>query len=140
MGRKILAVLVGMIAGFAVIGLVEGLSNTLFPVPAGVDTTDMEALKRHVMTLPASAMLLVLAAHALGALAAGYACARIARAHWPTGSWIVGGLLLCAGVANLLLLPHPAWFAVADVLLYLPLAHLGGRLGAPKAGAAPAIA
>jgi hypothetical protein len=41
----------------------------------------------------------------------------------------VGGLFLLGGIANVFLLPAPAWFCAVDLLLaYLPAAWLGQSL------------
>ena len=135
MRKRILSLAVGLLAGFAVTGLVEGLSSLLYPLPPGFDMHDMEAFRHHVAGLPVGAFLIVLAAHALGAFAGGLACARVAPAPWRAGPVIIGALLMAAGIVNLLTIPHPAWFAAADLVAYLPMAIFGGRLG--RRGAAP---
>jgi hypothetical protein len=129
MRKRILAVVLGLLAGFAVTGLVEALSSVLYPLPPGFDMNDMEAFRRHVEGLPIGAFLIVLVAHELGAFAGGFACARLAGVPWPVGPIVVGTLLMAAGVVNLLTIPHPAWFVVVDLLAYLPMAILGGQLG-----------
>lgn len=140
MGKRIFAAVVGLIAGFAVTGMIEATSGILYPLPPGFDMKDMEAFRAHVEGLPMGAFLLVLLAHALGSFIAGFACARVAGAPWPGGSVMMGGLLLAAGVVNLMAIPHPAWFAVADVLVYLPMAILGGRVGTrPPAPLGPPV-
>jgi hypothetical protein len=38
---------------------------------------------------------------------------------------IVGIVLLLSGLFNLLYLPHPLWFVVLNLILYVPAAYLG---------------
>jgi hypothetical protein len=40
----------------------------------------------------------------------------------------VGVLVILAAVANMLMIPHPVWFWVVALLLFLPAAYLGGLL------------
>jgi hypothetical protein len=50
-------------------------------------------------------------------------------------------LWLCGGVAMLMMLPAPPWFAVADVVLYIPAALVGVKLGgAATAQRTPTVA
>ena len=37
-------------------------------------------------------------------------------------------LLTCAGIANNLMVPPPAWFWIPSLLVLLPAAYVGGRL------------
>ena len=126
--RNILAVIAGLVITFIVIMLVEGASAMLYPPPPGIDMSDMEALKAHVMGLPMGAFLLVIAAHVLGLLAGGYVTARIATSRHRLLAMIMGIIMLAAGIMNLMSVPHPDWFWV-ELLLYLPAAWLGARLG-----------
>ena len=41
---------------------------------------------------------------------------------------IIGLLFMVAGIANLMSLEHPLWFACVDVPIYMALALLAGRL------------
>ncbi|QDU94435.1 hypothetical protein [Lignipirellula cremea] len=129
--RKILAVVLGIIAGSAFNMAIVTLSHVAFPLPKGVDPNDMEAFQAHVAAhgLPLGALLMVLLAHAGGSLASGFVCGLVAGRPWYAAAVGLGILWLCGGVAMLLVLPAPLWFAVADVVLYVPAALLGVFLG-----------
>ena len=43
---------------------------------------------------------------------------------------VLGVLFLAGGIVNMLLLPHPVWFWVLGVAVFLPSAYLGAKLGA----------
>jgi hypothetical protein len=46
-------------------------------------------------------------------------------------AYVVGGLFLLGGIANVAMLPAPIWFSAVDlVLAYLPAAWLGQTLAA----------
>ncbi|MEW4489677.1 hypothetical protein AB1L42_16465 [Thalassoglobus sp. JC818] len=125
MGRKIVGVLGGLIVGFAWNMALVILSSYLFPPPAGVDLNDAEAFAAYVETLPMTAFLIVLVAHAGGAFVGGYICEMIVGQNWLAGPICIGTLTLLGGVTNLMMISHPVWFAIADLILYLPAAIFG---------------
>jgi hypothetical protein len=43
----------------------------------------------------------------------------------------VGGVQLFFGLVNLVMIPHPMWFAIASVIVFLPAAYFGGKLEIP---------
>ncbi|MCI0691234.1 hypothetical protein L0337_04405 [candidate division KSB1 bacterium] len=133
MGRKILAVVGGIVVGGIVVFVVEWISSLIYPLPAGLDMADKEAMKAYVAALPIGALLFVLLAYVLGGLTGGWLAAKIARDSQIRLSLIVGGVLLLFGIINLVTIPHPLWFAVLSVLVFLPAAYLGGKLGAKLA-------
>lgn len=124
--RKAIAVMVGVIVGIVVVTLVEGISSKLYPPPADLVASDIDALRQHISTLPRAAFFIVLAAHAIGTLAAGFVCAAVSKNQLWWGPIFVGAILLAGGIANLVMIPHPIWFAIVDVAVYLPAAYLGG--------------
>ncbi len=129
MGRRIVGIVAGLIVGFVGILLVEAVSMAFYPAPADLNLSDREAMRRHLESLPVGAFVWVLAAHAVGCCAGAATCAVIVRRPWRVGSLIIGGLFLVAGIANLVMIPHPIWFALADAILYLPFSRLGGWIG-----------
>src|SRR5262245_44461379 len=134
--RKILAVLLGLLAGGAFNMALVTLSHVMYPLPDGIDPNDFEAFRAHVQAngLPTGAMLMVLVAHAGGSFVSGFVCGLIAKRSWYLAAAILGILWTCGGVAMLMMLPAPTWFAVADVLLYVPGALLGVTLGGALTG------
>lgn len=142
MKRKILAVLLGGIAGSIVNMALVFVSQAVYPLPDGIDANDFEALKAYVKAngLPTGALVIVLAAHSGGSFVSGLVCGWIARS-WYLGGMILGILWTCGGVAMLLMLPAPTWFAVADVVLYVPAALAGVAFGSALSGqSSPSVA
>lgn len=131
MGRKILAVVAGVILAGIVVFAVQAIGHRVYPPPEGLDTKNIEAMKAYVATLPMGALLFVLVAYVLGSFAGGWLAAKIARTTQMHVPLTVGGVQLFFGIVNLLMIPHPAWFAVASVLVFLPSAYFGGKLGKP---------
>ena len=111
-------------------------SHAVYPLPEGLDPNDFDAFRAHVEAngMPTGAMIMVLLAHAGGRFVSGFVCGLIAMRSWYVAAIGLGILWSCGGIALLLLLPGPIWFAVADVVLYVPAALLGVRLGGALTG------
>ena len=82
--------------------------------------------------LPKQPLLLVLfiVSHALGTFFGALIAVRVAREAHIVPASIVGSLMLLGGIANVLMIPHPAWFNAIDLLLYIPAALFAWRLAA----------
>jgi hypothetical protein len=132
--RSALAVVTGAAVSIALIAAVEATSNLLYPLPAGLDVSNREAMSSYVATLPVGAFLLVLTAYAVGGLGGGYLAARLAPAAPVKHAAVIASLLLAASVMNLMAIPHPGWFWAANLVVALGLPLLGGRLrfGPPR--------
>jgi hypothetical protein len=128
--RAIMGVIAGVVIGTIVILVIEILGHHLYPFPPGLDPKDHQALAKFMMTAPIGAWLLVLFAYAAGSFVAGASGTWIGRKSWH--GWACGGILMSLGLINLLLMPHPVWFWVASLALYLPAAWAGARLARPK--------
>jgi hypothetical protein len=127
MGKKILAVVLGVIVGCIVIFLVEAIGHRVHPPPADLDYRNAEQMKAYIDTMPSSAFLFVLGAYALGSCAGGWVAAKIGKAM--ALALIVGAILEVFGVMNVVMIPsQPLWFIAASLALYLPCSWLGGRL------------
>ena len=129
--RKILAVLIGVVAGSVFNMAIVTLSHAVYPLSEGMDPNDFDAFRAHVAAngMPTGALLMVLVAHAGGSFVSGLLCGLIAKRPWYVAAVALGLLWMCGGIAMLMMLPSPIWFAVADVILYVPAALLGVRLG-----------
>jgi hypothetical protein len=136
MTRKILAVVLGIVAGGAFNMARVMASHAVYPLPEGIDPNDFEALKAHVTVhgMPTGALIMVLIAHAGGSFVSGFVCGLIARRCWYAAALGMGILWMCGGIYMLMMLPSPTWFAVADVVLYIPAALLGVWLGGTLTG------
>ena len=126
--RRFAGILIGLVVGFVAIALLQMVSSKIFPAPAGIDFEDTEQLRSWIQGLPITALILVLVTHALGAFLAAAVCQLIVGDRWVVGWMISGFVVLLAGITNLMAIPHPMWFAVADVAAYLPAAWMGGAM------------
>jgi hypothetical protein len=126
--RNIISVAAGIITASVLIAVVEIVSHKIYPPPAGIDFNNKEAIKEMMLSIPKGAMLLVIAAHAAGAFGGGFTAAMIAEHRKMMYAALTGGIVMIMGIANLLMVPHPVWFAVADLLVFIPGAWLGALL------------
>jgi hypothetical protein len=126
--RNVLAVVASLVAGVCVIMLVESVKLMLYPPPPGIDFDDPEQLAEMMRNMPIGALLMVELAYALGSLTAGLVVGKVSATRQIELALGVGGLLTLAGVATLVLAPHPIWFAIVSTLTYVPLAWLGAKL------------
>ncbi|MBB4804894.1 uncharacterized protein YacL [Chryseobacterium defluvii] len=117
--RKILSVVAGIIAGSVIVGLVEWLGHYLYPLPAGMKSNDMEAMKEYIPNAPFMALFFVIIAYALGALAAGFVSTKIARDGKNIYAIICGIIFVIITIINLAMLPTPAWFWVLGILVWV---------------------
>jgi len=136
--RYVVALVLGFIAGFVMVFAGTALSSLLFPLPEGFDLKDQKAFAGHISSLPFTAFLLTLAAHASGPFVAGLVCSAIVRRFWLPGQIGLGFAFLAGGVMTLFEFPHPLWFAVADLLLYLPAVLAGAATGSMLTARPPA--
>jgi hypothetical protein len=132
MGRKILAVIVALIASFAVISIVEMLNSMVVTPPAQEVMLDTEKMRQFMTTLPTTAFVVVLVGYILGAFAGGFVVTKIS--HQVTSGTglplLIGGLLTLGGLYLFFVsLPgQPIWFVAASLLCFIPMALLGHRL------------
>ncbi|MFN6379563.1 MAG: hypothetical protein ACK4WD_09820 [Flavobacteriales bacterium] len=124
--KKIFAVILGLVIGSVFITLVEKVNSTMYPLPEGMDATDIEAFKAFVAGLPDQAFILIFIGHICGALVGGLVSWLIVK-NTIIPSMIVGALFTVAGLFNLFMIHHP-WWMWTEVALYMPAAYLGTRL------------
>jgi hypothetical protein len=126
--RNILAVIAGWLGGSIVnMGLIQ-LGHKIIPIE-GIDPGNMEALKAVMPSLDMEYFIFPFLAHALGTLAGAFIAGLVAANRNMLFALIIGGLFLIGGIVVNFMLPGPAWFAMADILIaYIPMAWLGGKL------------
>ncbi len=129
--RNVLAVAAGVIVGSLVNGGLITISGSVIPPPAGADVTSLEGLKRSIHLFEPRHFLFPFLAHALGTLVGATVTAAFAASRKTVLAFMIGVVFLIGGVTNVLMLPAPLWFNIVDLVgAYLPMAWLGGRLGA----------
>ena len=128
MGKQILAVIVGLVAGGLVIYGIESINMVRFPWPENLSMEDEEAFAEYVASLPIDALITVIIAHAVGSFVAGFVCGKIALSKQLMLGIVCGVILMAGGIMNIVMIPHPLWFSVADLLMFIPFAWLGAKV------------
>ena len=131
--KNILAVVSGLILGSVVNMAIIMVSGSLIPPPQGADVTAMEGLKASMHLFEPKHFIMPFLAHALGTLVGAYVTARIAASLNMQLAIVIGVVFLAGGIANVMMLPSPAWFAALDLSgAYVPVAYLAGKLAVKK--------
>lgn len=127
--RNILAVVTGILIGSAVNMGIITISGSLVPPPAGIDPSDMESLKSGMHLFEAKHFIFPFLAHSLGTLAGAILATLIAASHKIKFALGIGLFFMIGGVINIIMLPSPLWFTIADLALaYIPMAWFGWKI------------
>ncbi len=123
-----LIVIGGFVAGTAVIYLMESLIHLLYPLPAGIDIHDAQAMKEYVFSMPVAGLLLLIIGYEVGGFVAGFFAGLLSPGNRKKRLALLAGTVLTAGVAvNLILIPHPVWFTISSLVVFVPFALLGAK-------------
>ena len=133
MGKNIAAGVAGVIVAFVTVLVVEKIGHSVYPPPPDLNFADKEAMGVYIETIPLGALLFVAAAWFLGTLGGIVTACRIGAAKPLIYAMVVGGLVLAATAANLIMIPHPAWFSILGVAGIVIAAWLGMTIGASGA-------
>jgi hypothetical protein len=128
MKRNILSVIVGLATAIITFLIVENINGNLHPTPATLDYNDPIAVKAFYENQPLSLSLLVLAGWVIGSLLCGYLIKLISKSDNKKLPIIAGCILTLSAVANFFSLPHPTWFIVVGLLVFIPSTLLGHNL------------
>ncbi len=134
--RGLLGVTGGLILGVLCIVGFELVASLVYPYPAGFDANDHAAMSEYIRTLPIAALILVLSGYLVGTFTGSWTATKIGRSTIP--GYVVGVLLLCAGISNMLMLPHPTWFWIVAIVIFIAMTTVGTRLARPAIRSAAA--
>ena len=126
--RNIAALIAGIVTAFASIYLIKNLGHTIYPPPPDLDFSDPEAMRPYIATLPIIALLFPMFGWFIGAFAGSLVADFCGNAKPYVFAGIVGGLVLAATIANLILIPHPLWFSITSLLGIIASAWLATRV------------
>lgn len=127
--RNIIAVVLGVGVALVVNGLIIAQSWKVVAPPAGTDITTFEGLNAAMSLMEPKHFLMPFLAHALGSLFGAMVASLISANRKLTVAMTVGLIHFIGGFANVMMLPAPMWFNIADLTLaYFPMAFLGYRI------------
>ncbi len=113
--RNTLAAMAGALTGIVLISAAQLVSAMIYPIPAGVDRHDAQAMGQFIRSLPLPAMFLVLGGYFVGVCGGAWVAGRLSFTAPGRQVFMVTGLFLIASVMNLTSFPHPPWFWVANL-------------------------
>lgn len=130
--KNILGLVVGIIVGGLVNSGIIMLGSGLVPPPPGVDPNDLESIKSNMHLYEMKHFVVPYLAHILGSLFAAFVAVKICNNKII--SILAGAFFLLGGATMIYMIPEtPTWFAVLDIVSYIPAAILGYLLGRRKA-------
>lgn len=131
--RNTLAVIAGIIVGSLVNMSIITISESIIPLPEGVDNTTMEGLQNTMHLYEAKHYLFPFLAHAVGTFVGAVITALIAVNHKKKLALLIGAFFLLCGIVMVCSLPSPMWFTFVDlVFAYIPTAYLALKLVCKK--------
>jgi hypothetical protein len=127
--KNIMIIIGSIVAGSAVIYLAESLGHKLYPLPEGIDVYDSVAMKEYIFSMPLTGFVILLVGYELGGFGAGFFAALLSPPSFRTKNALIAGSFLTVGSAiNLILIPHPVWFNIISMMVFIPFSLLGAKL------------
>ena len=128
--RNVAGIIIGIFCGALVTFFIERLGHENLSIYRNVpDMTEEVAFATFIADLPRIALLILILAHSIGTLIAGFIASLLTDESRPKAATAVGVIMLSLGIINFIDIPsHPVWFQVAEVIIYIPSAILGFRL------------
>ena len=128
MKRNIISVVIGLATAIITFIIAETINALLHPVPANLDYKDSIAVKAFYESQPLSMWLLVLAGWIIGSLLCGLLIKIITKNDNRKLPIIAGIILTLSAVANFFSLPHPTWFIIIGLIVFIPSTLFGHKL------------
>jgi len=128
MKRNILSVIVGLATAIITFLIAETINTSLHPAPTSLDFKNSIAVKLFYENQPLSFWLMVLLGWVVGSFLCGLLIKWISKNDDKKLPIIAGCLLTLSAVANFFSLPHPTWFIIVGLLIFIPSTLLGHKL------------
>ena len=125
--KNTLVVIISILAGGLFVFLAESLIHQWYPLPTNVDPDDMKSIKQYMPNAPVGSLALMVLTHAIAAFISGWLIAKFAKSNVQFLALITGMIWTLVGVTNIVMIPHPIWFSIADTCIYLPMTILGTK-------------
>jgi hypothetical protein len=126
--KSILAIMVGVSAGFVTVIAGDYLVHFIQPPPADLKPGDSAAFAAYVDSIPFLVLLLMQMIWLTSAFIGGFAASAVDKPNWRRSSMISGLILLIVSCINMTMIEHPLWMWVVSIFFYSPIAWVGGGL------------
>jgi hypothetical protein len=130
-GRSILGGVVGVVSASVTVYAIEDVGHRVYPVPAGLDFSNMDAMREYMAGLGFAPIAFVLAAWVIGTFVGGVVGIRIAPTRPVLMAGVVAGVILLGAVFNLVAIPHPLWMVLGTGIL-VPAAAVAAVATTPR--------
>lgn len=127
--KYFLSTVIGLITGIVGISIFEYISVYAFPLPAEIDTQDINSITENMNNIPLINLILVIASYGLASLIAGFVSVKIKTGNSIIPILNIGILLTIFGFINFITIPHPIWMILVGSVTFIPMTWLGGKLG-----------
>ncbi len=124
----ILPVVSAVMAGMLLQALGEKCIHIVYPPPPGINFTDKAAIAAYAAQTPTVVFVLILINYMVCALLSGVIATLVSGRKSVMPALIAGAIITLGGIFNVMMIPHPMWFAILSVLVYIPSAWLGYKL------------
>lgn len=126
--KSLIAIVAGIVVSALAGWLAQAAGNLIVESVTGIEPLSAQGASALGVSRAPALLMVVVAGCFLGTLAGGYVAARLAPARREYHALAVGGFQMVFGVIQLLLFPHPVWFAVAILAAFPSGALLGSAL------------
>ena len=123
--KRILSVLAGVAVAMVIISLLEMAGGKIYPPASASDFSNAQVLDKLMSKMPIGEFIWLLAGYAIGSFAGGITATLVSGRDINGPAVITGGIVMVGGILNLLDIPHPFWFSITSLLMYVPFAFLG---------------
>jgi hypothetical protein len=123
--KNVLAVICGVVAAMVIFFLFEYISHSAHPFPKNLDMKNSVAMNEYLSSIPFYVFVVVLAGYAVGSFVAGFIIGKMSGSPNRALPLIAGILFTVGAIINLVSIPHPIWFSVVNLLIYIPLVLAG---------------
>ncbi len=132
MARNVTGLIVGLATAFFIYWSIQSINQSLAPIPAGLSIDDKEGMMAYAKTIPLLAHILVLVSHVLGAGIGAFIAGKIGERQVKYIPYTIGGFLLIMAIVKLVVMTHPLWFTISDLIVHIPAALLGYSMAKKK--------
>lgn len=126
--RRIVAVLAAFFGAAIFVMLGDWLAHKFFPTP-GIDPNDMAQVEGAMRggLIPLKALIVMAAGWVIGAFVGGTVALKVGREGGRGATMIFAVLFTIGTIANLVMIPHPAWMWFVGVVAVPLAAIVAGR-------------
>lgn len=125
MGRKILSVVLGLIASGIVVFAIENVGHYLYPPPDGISMENKEVIENYINNAPFLSLIIVVFAWLIGSFTGSIVTKLISKSNQTVK--IYGMIFIIFTSVNLFMIPHPTWMWAALITIY-PVVLIGSSL------------